>query len=124
MNLWVGKWASVAIFAVFVLLLTDVVLRYLVGRPAIWTAELAVDGCEKLPDWPPNALEGDEKRVVSLDCSQANHLGIHVAEVQTIRNGLLLRNRKQQVRLHPDDKGVLQPDARQCEIEIFDHSLA
>ncbi|PTW54346.1 TRAP-type mannitol/chloroaromatic compound transport system permease small subunit [Breoghania corrubedonensis] len=42
LNLWIGKWASLAIFAVFALLLTDVVLRYLVGRPAIWTAELAV----------------------------------------------------------------------------------
>ncbi|MFN3275614.1 MAG: TRAP transporter small permease subunit [Paracoccus sp. (in: a-proteobacteria)] len=40
-NLWIGRWASLAVFAIFTLLLADVVMRYLVGRPAIWTAEMA-----------------------------------------------------------------------------------
>ncbi|WP_321342092.1 TRAP transporter small permease subunit [Breoghania sp.] len=42
LNLWIGKWAALAIFPIFILLLCDVALRYVVGRPAIWTAELAV----------------------------------------------------------------------------------
>lgn len=41
-NLWLGRWASLAVFAIFALLLADVVMRYLIGRPAIWTAEMAV----------------------------------------------------------------------------------
>jgi len=40
-NLLIGKWASLAVFVIFALLLADVVMRYVVGRPAIWTAELA-----------------------------------------------------------------------------------
>ncbi|MCA0872279.1 TRAP transporter small permease subunit [Seohaeicola saemankumensis] len=40
-NRWIGKWASLAVLAIFTLLLADVVMRYLVGQPAIWTAELA-----------------------------------------------------------------------------------
>jgi len=42
LNRWIGRWASLAVLILFVLLLADVVMRYLVGRPAIWTAELAV----------------------------------------------------------------------------------
>lgn len=41
LNLFIGRWASLAIFIIFLLLLADVVMRYLVGRPATWTAELA-----------------------------------------------------------------------------------
>lgn len=41
LNLFIGRWASLAVFAIFALLLADVVMRYIVGRPAIWTAELA-----------------------------------------------------------------------------------
>ncbi|OWJ79397.1 TRAP transporter small permease subunit [Haematobacter genomosp. 1] len=41
LNLFIGRWASLAIFIIFALLLADVVMRYMVGRPAIWTAELA-----------------------------------------------------------------------------------
>lgn len=40
-NRFIGKWASLAVLAIFALLLADVVMRYLVGQPAIWTAELA-----------------------------------------------------------------------------------
>jgi len=41
LNRWIGRWASYAVLIIFAFLLADVVLRYLVGRPAIWTAELA-----------------------------------------------------------------------------------
>lgn len=41
LNRWIGKWASLGVLIIFVLLLADVVMRYLVGQPAIWTAELA-----------------------------------------------------------------------------------
>ena len=41
LNRWIGKWASLAVLILFALLLADVVMRYLVGQPAIWTAELA-----------------------------------------------------------------------------------
>ena len=41
-NRFIGKWASLAVLVIFALLLADVVMRYLVGSPAIWTAELAV----------------------------------------------------------------------------------
>ncbi|OWU78062.1 ABC transporter substrate-binding protein [Marinibacterium profundimaris] len=41
LNRFIGRWASLAVLAIFALLLADVVLRYMVGRPAIWTAELA-----------------------------------------------------------------------------------
>ncbi|KAA0909810.1 TRAP transporter small permease subunit [Aquicoccus porphyridii] len=40
-NRFIGRWASLAVLVIFALLLADVVLRYLVGQPAIWTAELA-----------------------------------------------------------------------------------
>ncbi|WP_121061948.1 TRAP transporter small permease subunit [Chachezhania antarctica] len=41
LNREIGKWASLGVLAIFVLLLADVVMRYLVGQPTIWTAELA-----------------------------------------------------------------------------------
>lgn len=41
LNRWIGKWASLGVLIIFVLLLADVVMRYLVGQPAVWTAELA-----------------------------------------------------------------------------------
>ncbi|MGR3453235.1 TRAP transporter small permease subunit [Pseudooceanicola sp.] len=41
LNRWIGRWASLAVLVIFVLLLADVVMRYLVGSPAIWTAEMA-----------------------------------------------------------------------------------
>jgi TRAP-type mannitol/chloroaromatic compound transport system permease small subunit len=40
-NNWVGAWFSYAVFLLTVLLLADVFMRYLIGRPAIWTAESA-----------------------------------------------------------------------------------
>jgi len=41
LNRWIGRWACLAVLVIFVLLLADVVMRYLVGSPAIWTAEMA-----------------------------------------------------------------------------------
>ena len=40
LNRWIGKWASLCVLLIFVFLLADVVMRYLVGAPAIWTSEL------------------------------------------------------------------------------------
>lgn len=40
-NRFIGRWVSLAVLVIFALLLADVVMRYLVGQPAIWTAELA-----------------------------------------------------------------------------------
>lgn len=40
-NRFIGRWASLAVLILFALLLADVIMRYVVGRPAIWTAELA-----------------------------------------------------------------------------------
>ncbi|MCB1340570.1 MAG: TRAP transporter small permease subunit [Pseudooceanicola sp.] len=40
-NRFIGKWLSLAVLLLFALLLADVVMRYLVGSPTIWTAELA-----------------------------------------------------------------------------------
>ncbi len=40
-NRFIGRWVSLAVLVIFALLLTDVVMRYLVGSPTIWTAELA-----------------------------------------------------------------------------------
>jgi TRAP-type mannitol/chloroaromatic compound transport system permease small subunit len=40
-NNWIGNWFSYVVFLLTVLLLADVFMRYLVGRPAIWTAESA-----------------------------------------------------------------------------------
>ena len=41
LNRWIGRWASLAVLLIFALLLADVVMRYLVGRPATWSAEFA-----------------------------------------------------------------------------------
>ncbi|MEH6647876.1 TRAP transporter small permease subunit [Sulfitobacter sp.] len=40
-NRFIGRWVSLAVLVIFALLLADVVMRYLVGTPTIWTAELA-----------------------------------------------------------------------------------
>jgi TRAP-type mannitol/chloroaromatic compound transport system permease small subunit len=40
-NQFIGRWVSLGVLVIFVLLLADVVMRYLVGSPTIWTAELA-----------------------------------------------------------------------------------
>lgn len=40
-NRFIGRWVSLAVLVIFAFLLADVVLRYLAGAPAIWTAELA-----------------------------------------------------------------------------------
>lgn len=40
-NRFIGKWVSLVVLVIFALLLADVVMRYLVGSPTIWTAELA-----------------------------------------------------------------------------------
>ena len=41
LNLWVGKACAWLIVPMFVALITDVVMRYVVGTVTIWTAELA-----------------------------------------------------------------------------------
>lgn len=41
-NRWIGRWISLAVLILFAFLLADVVMRYLVGAPTIWTSELAV----------------------------------------------------------------------------------
>lgn len=41
LNRFIGRWVSLVVLVIFLLLLADVVMRYLVGSPAIWTAELA-----------------------------------------------------------------------------------
>lgn len=40
-NRAIGRWASLAVLMIFALLLLDVIMRYVAGRPAIWTAEVA-----------------------------------------------------------------------------------
>jgi TRAP-type mannitol/chloroaromatic compound transport system permease small subunit len=40
LNLWIGKTAAWLILPMFVMLILDVAMRYLVGRPAVWTTEL------------------------------------------------------------------------------------
>ncbi|MDF1729340.1 MAG: TRAP transporter small permease subunit [Sulfitobacter sp.] len=40
-NRFIGRWVSLAVLVIFALLLADVAMRYLVGSPTIWTAELA-----------------------------------------------------------------------------------
>jgi TRAP-type mannitol/chloroaromatic compound transport system permease small subunit len=40
-NTWIGTWFSYAVFFLTLLLLADVFMRYLIGRPAVWTAESA-----------------------------------------------------------------------------------
>lgn len=41
LNRFIGRWACLAVLVIFVFLLADVVMRYVMGAPAIWTAELA-----------------------------------------------------------------------------------
>ncbi|MFZ5734113.1 MAG: TRAP transporter small permease subunit [Pseudomonadota bacterium] len=41
LNLWIGRVASWLIVPMFFLLMADVVMRYVVGSAAIWTAEFA-----------------------------------------------------------------------------------
>ena len=41
LNIWIGKVAAWLIVPIFVLLMADVSMRYLVGSAAIWTAEFA-----------------------------------------------------------------------------------
>ncbi len=40
-NQFIGRWVSLGVLLIFALLLADVAMRYLVGSPTIWTAELA-----------------------------------------------------------------------------------
>lgn len=40
-NRFIGRWVSLGVLIIFGLLLADVVMRYLVGSPTIWTSELA-----------------------------------------------------------------------------------
>lgn len=40
LNRWIGRTVAWLILPMFVMLLADVVMRYFVGRPAIWTSEL------------------------------------------------------------------------------------
>ena len=41
LNRWIGAAVAWLILAIFVLLIVDVAMRYAVGRPSIWTSELA-----------------------------------------------------------------------------------
>ncbi|MDP1583676.1 MAG: TRAP transporter small permease subunit [Bradyrhizobium sp.] len=41
LNMWIGKVAAWLIVPIFLLLMADVIMRYLVGSAAIWTAEFA-----------------------------------------------------------------------------------
>ena len=41
LNLWIGKVAAWMIMPIFLLLMADVIMRYVVGSAAIWTAEFA-----------------------------------------------------------------------------------
>jgi TRAP-type mannitol/chloroaromatic compound transport system permease small subunit len=41
LNRWIGAAVAWLILVVFVLLIVDVAMRYAVGRPSIWTSELA-----------------------------------------------------------------------------------
>ncbi len=41
LNIWIGKIAAWLIVPIFVLLMADVIMGYLVGSAAIWTAEFA-----------------------------------------------------------------------------------
>ena len=40
-NSWIGQAAAWLILPMFVMLVMDVAMRYLVGRPAVWTTELS-----------------------------------------------------------------------------------
>lgn len=41
LNRWIGKVTAWVILPIFALLIIDVAMRYAVGRPAVWTSELA-----------------------------------------------------------------------------------
>ncbi|MFH1342826.1 MAG: TRAP transporter small permease subunit [Pseudomonadota bacterium] len=41
LNMWIGKVAAWLIVPIFLLLMADVIMRYVVGSAAIWTAEFA-----------------------------------------------------------------------------------
>lgn len=41
LNAWVGRYAAYLILPIFVLLMLEIGLRYLVGRPMVWTNELS-----------------------------------------------------------------------------------
>lgn len=41
MNLWLGKWVSYLLLVVFLLLIAEVTIRYIVGAPVVWTGELS-----------------------------------------------------------------------------------
>lgn len=41
LNIWIGKTAAWLIVPIFLLLMADVIMRYVVGSAAIWTAEFA-----------------------------------------------------------------------------------
>ncbi|MDP3690853.1 TRAP transporter small permease subunit, partial [Bradyrhizobium sp.] len=41
LNIWIGKVAAWLIVPIFLLLMADVIMRYVVGSAAIWTAEFA-----------------------------------------------------------------------------------
>jgi TRAP-type mannitol/chloroaromatic compound transport system permease small subunit len=40
LNLWIGEHVAWLILPMFVMLFVDVAMRYLIGRPSIWTSEL------------------------------------------------------------------------------------
>lgn len=40
LNRWIGRKVAWVILPIFVMLIVDVAMRYLVGRPSIWTSEL------------------------------------------------------------------------------------
>lgn len=40
LNRWIGRTVAWAILPIFAMLIIDVAMRYLVGRPSIWTTEL------------------------------------------------------------------------------------
>lgn len=39
-NDWLGRWVSLLLLVIFVLLLAEVAFRYLAGAPKVWTSEL------------------------------------------------------------------------------------
>jgi TRAP-type mannitol/chloroaromatic compound transport system permease small subunit len=41
LNIWIGRTAAWMIMPIFLLLMADVIMRYVVGSAAIWTAEFA-----------------------------------------------------------------------------------
>lgn len=39
-NDWLGSWLSLLLLAIFVLLLAEIIFRYVAGAPKVWTSEL------------------------------------------------------------------------------------